>query len=300
MTVIVAPSWELPSTGAEPLPEGYTWRKDEAGSLELWHDNDLAITVGNHELRLSTKLDEVSLFNDPSGTFGALTWKDREGNNTGLLLDGTNASILRFGDETPIPLLTSNSAIKLWRELNSMVTISKNDNPQLHNFTVNGSPGYADWEYRMIPLTLPDSTEVGEIRGRAFSVQDNGTVLCNKDMYGASVDLLLVGNWAKDVHISIGVGIGDPRALRDTVIVPGEPGGPVYISRFTASSTGNGDGRDTTLSVTAQPIGRTSTDISTAGIRMGDLIFPVIWAEETDPVPIKVKDLLFVLREITV
>jgi hypothetical protein len=181
-----------------------------------------------------------------------------------------------------------------------MVTLTKNDNPQLHNFTVDGSPGYTDWEYSMIPLALPDSTEVGEIRGKAFSVQDDGTVLFNKDMYGVSVDLLLVGNWAKDAHISIGVGVGDPRALRDTVLMPGEPGGPVYISRFTASSTGNGDGRDTTLSVTAQPVGRTSTDIHDVGVHMGDRIFPVIWAEETAPTPIQVKDFLFVLREITV
>jgi hypothetical protein len=37
-----------------------------------------------------------------------------------------------------------------------------------------------------------------------------------------------------------------------------------------------------------------------SGVKAGDLIFPVIYAEEDTPTGITVKDLIFVVREISV
>jgi hypothetical protein len=286
------------------LPDGYEWKAGVAGDLQLWKENQIITSVNGGVLAVLADQGLQSAIQvdiSADGGYGRIMWTKPDGREIHLVFMGENIGIWRTDDQgEPSQLLTESGAISAWRSLNSLAATAKSDNPQLHPFTIPASEGYVDWEYSMVPLILTEMAG-GEVRGEAFTVRDQGVIACNKDMYAVEVELIMVGNWPTNRNVVIGVGIGDIHYLSSgDVLLPGEEGLPVYISRFIAASAGRGDNRDVTLSISAQPVGRSTTDIEVSGVKAGDLIFPVIYAEEDTPTGITVKDLIFVVREISV
>lgn len=286
-----------------PLPDGYEWKRGGYGDLQLWGKRDVITSTTESDftvLAKGGKAGYITIRPDMNESEGGLVWSKSGGKETNLLFRENSICMFADGMEEPSDLLTEKSAIGLYSYLNSMVAIHKSDNPKLHSFTIPESVGYEDWKYRMIPLTLPSDMQVCKIRGRQFRGRGDGTVECMKDMYAVSVDLVLVGNWEPSTHVMVGIGIGDPSELEWTVTHAGENVQAVYISRFIASSTGKGHGRDTTVNINAQPVGRLALNLGEHGVRAGDRIFPVIYIEDTVAKQIQIKDLVFVVREISI
>lgn len=286
-----------------PLPEGYEWKRGGYGDLQLWGKRDIITSVTESDLTVLAKGGKagyITIRPDMNEVEGGLVWSKSGGKETHLLFREDSICMLVDGMGEPSTVLTEKSAIDLYGYLNSMVSIHKSDNPKLHPFTIPESVGYEDWEYQMIPLILPDYMQVCKIRGRQFRGRGDGTIECLKDMYAVSVDLVLVGNWEPSANIMVGIGIGDPAALEGTVTLAGEEGQAVYISRFIASSAGKGYGRDTTVNIHAQPVGRLALNLGEYGVRAGDKIFPVIYVEDIVATQIQIKDLVFVVKEISI
>lgn len=291
------------SAPTPPLPEGYEWRKGSTGGeLELWKDGKHLTNVRNELFSLLAdegKNGAIDVAIDESGSHARVVWIKPDGGEVHLVFANDTLNVFRsWESKDPSPLLTQDDAIAVWSGLNSMAATAKNDNPSLISFDIPPSVGYEDWEYSMVPLSITQM-EGGEVRGTAFRVRDGGVIECRKDMYAVAVELILVGNWDASRNVVIGVGVGDPNAIIGTVTTPGEPGS-TYISRFISAGAGRGNNRDVTLSISAQPVGRGGAEPSNFGILAGDRIFPVIYAEETTLTGIQIKDLIFVVREVSI
>lgn len=206
----------------------------------------------------------------------------------------------KIGDQGgPSKFLTKAGAKAVWSSLNSMSAVAKGDNPILYSLAVPESPMYTEGKYSMLPLEAAVMVG-GEVRGDAFRVLERSFIECRKDMYAVAVELIMVGSWPANRNIVICVGVGEPQYLAGNAVTPGEDGLPVYISRFVSAGAGRGNNRDVTLSVSAQPVGRGTTELNVFGVRAGDILFPVIYAEEDTNTLIQIKDLIFVVREISI
>lgn len=285
------------------LPDNYEFKEGPDGTLELWKDGKHITNI--LEGMISILADEgkkgvLDIQVSSEGNYARLLWVREDQTEVHLVLTPNGVAVWQTGDEgEPSLLLTENGVKRVWSSLNSMAAVAKGDNPGLNAFIVPESPMYAEWEYNMLPISI-SSMVGGEVRGEAFRVRESGFIECRKDMYAVAVELILVGNWPANKNIVVGIGVGDPYYLTGNIMMPGEDNLPAYISRFVAAGAGRGDNRDVTLSVSAQPVGRGTTELNVFGVRDGDMLFPVIYAEEDTNTLIQIKDVIFVVREISV
>lgn len=285
------------------LPNGYEFTKGPTGDLELWKDGKhISNTLSG---MFSVLADEgkngaLDIQIAESGEYARILWSKQDHTEVHLVFNNEGVAVWKTGDQgDPSQLLTEIGVKAVWSELNSMAAVAKGDNPGLDSFVVLESPMYTEWEYKMLPLDAAVMVG-GEVRGNAFRVRERSFIECRKDMYAVAVELIMVGNWPANRNIVIGVGVGEPTYLTDNIMMPGEDGLPAYISRFVSSGAGRGDNRDVTLSISAQPVGRGTTELDVFGVRAGDILFPVIYAEEDTNTLITIKDLIFVVREISI
>lgn len=302
-------SWRINEDGGSDvresaiLPNGYDFIKGPTGELELWKDGKhITNTLSGI---ISILADEgkngvLDIQIAESGEYARISWSKPDQTEVHLVFTNDGVAVWKTGDQgDPSQLLTEIGVKAVWSDLNSMAAVAKGDNPGLYSFAVPGSPMYTEWEYNILPLDT-DVMVGGEVRGDAFRVQERSFIECRKDMYAVAVELIMIGNWPTNRNIVIGVGVGEPAYLTDNIMTPGESDLPAYISRFVSAGAGRGNNRDVTLSISAQPVGRGTTELNVFGVRAGDVLFPVIYAEEDTSTLIQIKDLIFVVREISI
>lgn len=188
---------------------------------------------------------------------------------------------------------TKSLVIEAYKELRSFAAISY-DNVNPTSFTVTSS-GAEGPPYNIQHLDLASAG--GEVRGSAFTANSDGTISVNKDMFACSVDMLLVGNLSISDNVVLGVCVGSPSSI------PNEPGvvsSGSYVSRFRYNSKGEGINRETTWLISAQPIGKSTTELEINGLKAGDKIFPVLWTQESSDASLFVVDLIMSVEEISV
>lgn len=181
--------------------------------------------------------------------------------------------------------------IALYSQLRSFAGIGKtNLTPQ--NVTL---PSASGGNYSIQHLAL--ATEGGVIRGGAFTVNTDGTITSNKDMFAVAVTCMMVGTWDGTDNIVLGIGIGNPAQI------PTQPGvqvGENYVSRFRDGSVGQGSSRECVLATPYEPVGKSTTELNVYGVKAGDKLFPVMWTQESDSATVSVRDLIFTVQEISI
>lgn len=187
--------------------------------------------------------------------------------------------------------LTASEVIALYASLRSFAGIAK---PNLTPQTVT-LPAATGGNYSIQRLAL--ATAGGSIRGDAFTVNVDGTITANKDMFAVSVTCMMVATWDNTDNIVLGMGIGNPAQI------PNQPGvqvGENYVSRFRDGSVGQGAARECVLATPYEPVGKSTTDLDVYGIKAGDKLFPVAWTQESDAASVSVRDLIFTVQEISI
>lgn len=187
--------------------------------------------------------------------------------------------------------LTEADVIALYAQLRSFAGIAK---PNLTPQNVN-LPSASGGNYSIQHIAL--ATSGGTIRGDAFTVNADGTITANRNMFAVSVTCMMAGTWDNTDNIVLGIGIGNPAQI------PNQPGvqvGENYVSRFRDGSVGLGNSRECVLATPYEPIGKSTTELDVYGVKAGDKIFPVMWTQESDPATVAVRDLIFTIQEISV
>lgn len=187
--------------------------------------------------------------------------------------------------------LTRDQVIELYAQLRSFAGMAK---PNLTPQPINLPPAVGG-NYSIQHVAL--ATSGGEIRGDAFTVNNDGTITANRSMFAVSVSCMMVGTWANTDNIVLGVGIGNPAQIPT---LPGVQVGENYVSRFRDGAVGQGAARECVLSTPYEPVGKSTTEINIYGVKSGDGLFPVMWTQEPDSAGVSVIDLIFTVQEIAV
>lgn len=186
--------------------------------------------------------------------------------------------------------LTRDQVIKLYAELRSFAGMAK---PNLTPQSISLPPASgANYSIQHVAL----ATAGGEIRGDAFTVNNDGTITANRSMFAVAVTCMMVGTWGNNDNIVLGIGIGNPAQI------PTQPGvqvGENYVSRFRDGSVGRGGTRECVLATPYEPVGKSTTSVNVYGVKAGDKLFPVMWTQETDAAAVSVIDLIFTVQEIS-
>lgn len=143
---------------------------------------------------------------------------------------------------------------------------------------------------------LSDVVDISSIfQGDAFAVDSTtGFLVAQRDMRATVATLSVIADVTNGETVAFGFGIGDPDNIPSS---PGSASGNNYVSRFYGSHTGVLSNRKTSYSISGDPMGRDG-GMSGIGISEGDLIFPVIWSEETSAVDVDIYDFIMSLEEI--
>lgn len=190
----------------------------------------------------------------------------------------------------PMGGLTREQVIELYAQLRSFAGVAK---PNLTPQSINLPPA-AGGNYSIQHVAL--ATSGGEIRGDAFTVNNDGTITANRSMFAVAVTCMMVGTWSNNDNIVLGIGIGNPAQI------PTQPGvqvGENYVSRFRDGSVGQGGARECVLATPYEPVGKSTTSVNVYGVKAGDKLFPVMWTQETDSAAVSVIDLIFTVQEIS-
>lgn len=189
--------------------------------------------------------------------------------------------------------LNSTQVINIYRSLRSFAGISlPAGTTPAFNVVSNGAAGEP---YNIMHLN--SATDGGEIRGTAFSANNDGTISVNKAMFAASVVINFTALCPFTDSVEIGVGIGNPASIPTT---PGVQVGENYVSRFRCARSGNVSGAEVTWDLNVKPVGKSTTEIEVNGLKVGDKIFPVIWTQEADDASLTINELIFTVEEISV
>lgn len=184
------------------------------------------------------------------------------------------------------------AVVSVYRKLRSFAGIAK------PNLTPNqiSLPGVTtQGQFHIVHANM--ATSGGEIRGSDFSVNQDGTITANKNMFAVAVTCMMVGTWDVNDTVVLGIGIGSPTQIPTR---PGIEVGANYVSRFRFGGTGLGANREVTLATPYEPVGKSTTSIDVNGIHAGDKLFPVLWTQETDAATISIIDLIFTVQEISI
>lgn len=187
--------------------------------------------------------------------------------------------------------MTESQVIALYSELRSFAGIAK---PNLTPQNIN-LPSASGSNYSIQHVAL--ATAGGVVRGGSFTVNNDGTITANKNMFAVAVTCMMVGTWDNTDNIVLGIGIGDPAQI------PSQPGiqvGENYVSRFRDGSVGQGNARECVLATPYEPVGKSTTELDVYGVNAGDKLFPVMWTQETDAAAVSVRDLIFTVQEISI
>lgn len=185
------------------------------------------------------------------------------------------------------------AVIEAYKSLRSFAGIAKpNTTPTPFVVTSNGAAG-APFNIQHIDL----ATSGGEIRGDAFTVNNDGTITVNKSMFAASVSLLMIATTSFADSVVVGIGIGNETQIPTT---PGNQVGENCVSRFRCSRSGLLTGAEVTWDMHVTPVGKATTEVEVFGLKAGDKIFPVVWTQEADDATLNVVDLIFTVEEISV
>lgn len=195
----------------------------------------------------------------------------------------------------PKGVYTRGDVIDIYRSLRSFSGIAL---PDPENTTVAVtlplSPG--DGTFNIIHLNA--ATEGGDIRGDGFTVNNDGTITSDKDMFAVAVTCYAKCEFGQNENVVLGIGIGDPTQI------PNKPGlqiGENYVSRFEFSTFGGGNNKPISLVTPYKPVGKSTTQIEVYGIKTGDKIFPTMYTTETSAnVSLILQDLIFTIEEISV
>lgn len=187
--------------------------------------------------------------------------------------------------------LNASEVIALYASLRSFAGIAK---PNLTPQTVT-LPAATGGNYSIQHVAL--ATSGGTIRGNAFTVNTDGTITANRNMFAVSVACMMVATWGNADNIVLGIGIGNPDQIPSR---PGVQVGENYVSRFRDGSVGQGGARECVLATPYEPVGKSTTKLDVYGVKAGDKLFPVAWTQESDSASVSVIDLIFTAQEISI
>lgn len=191
--------------------------------------------------------------------------------------------------------LVRSAVIDAYKELRSFAGIALPD-PLNTNVAVTLPAANVNGTFSIIHLGA--ATDVGEVRGSAFTANSDGTITCNKDMFAVAVTCYAKAEYGLNSDAVLGVGIGNPAQI------PNKPGlqvGENYVSRFQYSSFGRGNNRPVTLLTPYEPVGKSTTELDVFGVKSGDKLFPVMWTTDTGgSVAVNLTDLIFTVQEISI
>lgn len=195
----------------------------------------------------------------------------------------------------PKDISTRGDVIDIYRSLRSFSGIALPD-PENTTVAVTLPLSAGDGTFNIIHLSA--ATEGGDIRGDSFTVNNDGTISCNKDMFAIAVTCYAKCEFGQNENIVLGIGIGDPAQI------PNKPGlqvGENYVSRFEFSTFGGGNNKPVSLVTPYKPVGKSTTEIEIYGVKVGDKIFPTMYTTETAAnVNLNLLDLIFTVEEISV
>lgn len=197
-----------------------------------------------------------------------------------------------FRKVSPTSMTPESQIIQAYKSLRSFSGIAMTPQAQPIQFSVvSGGAGSTN----IMHFNLADSG--GEVRGKSFKANTDGTITVNKSMFAAVVNICAIAKFASNDNVVIGIGIGDPLQIPSS---PGVQIGENYVSRFRCARVGDGSGDEVTWDLHATPVGKSTTEIEIFGLKSGDKIFPVIWTQELDDALIEVTELIFTVEEISV